>query len=111
MRSILILFVLVLVLVLVNQNFIANEGRGRGRRRRRYLPRRSPKSEDDIGFHEVSYEVSEDRGQKTEDGRQMSEDREPQNIEFRMLNIEGKENFIIRNSLFDIRYSKHPKVE
>jgi hypothetical protein len=23
-----------------------------------------------------------------------------------MLNIEGKENFIIRNSLFDIRYSK-----
>jgi len=31
---------------------------------------------------------------------------EPQNIEYRMLNIEGKENFIIRNSLFDIRYSK-----
>jgi hypothetical protein len=37
---------------------------------------------------------------------QMSENREPQNIEFRMLNIEGKENFIIQNSLFDIRYSK-----
>jgi len=36
----------------------------------------------------------------------MSENREPQNIEFRMLNIEGKENFFIQNSLFDIRYSK-----
>jgi len=35
----------------------------------------------------------------------MSENREPQNIEYKMLNIEGKENFIIRNSLFDIRYS------
>ena len=32
--------------------------------------------------------------------------REPQNIEYRMLNIEGKENIIIRNSLFDIRHSK-----
>ncbi len=39
-------------------------------------------------------------------GCQVSENREPQNIEYRMLNIEGKENFIIRNSLFDIRYSK-----
>jgi hypothetical protein len=36
----------------------------------------------------------------------MSENREPQNIESRMLNIEGQENFIIRNSLFDIGYSK-----
>jgi hypothetical protein len=35
----------------------------------------------------------------SEDRRQMPENREPQNIE-------GKENFIIRNSLFDIRYSK-----
>jgi len=33
----------------------------------------------------------------------MSENREPQNIEFRMLNIEGKENFFIQNSLFDIQ--------
>jgi hypothetical protein len=32
----------------------------------------------------------------------MSENREPQNIEYKMLNIEGKENFIIRNSLFDL---------
>jgi len=30
---------------------------------------------------------------------QMSKNREPQNIE-------GKENFMIQNSLFDIRYSK-----
>jgi hypothetical protein len=37
---------------------------------------------------------------------QWSENIEPQNIEYRMLNIEGKENFIIRNSLFEIRYSK-----
>jgi len=36
---------------------------------------------------------------------QGSENREPQNIEYRMLNIEGKENFIIQNSLFDIRIS------
>jgi hypothetical protein len=58
--------------------------------------------------------MSKDRGQKSEDRRQMSEDREAQpatssvesNIEYRMLNIEGKENLIIRNSLFDIRYSK-----
>jgi hypothetical protein len=47
----------------------------------------------------------------TEVRRQRAENREPQNIEYRMLNIEGKENFIIRNSLFDIRYSKHPKAE
>jgi hypothetical protein len=32
----------------------------------------------------------------------MSENREPQNIEYKMLNIEGKENLIIRNSLFDL---------
>jgi hypothetical protein len=39
------------------------------------------------------------RAQRTDNRRQMSENREQQNIE-------GKENFIIRNSLFDIRYSK-----
>jgi len=27
-----------------------------------------------------------------------------------MLNIEGKENFIIQNSLFDIRYSKQIRM-
>jgi hypothetical protein len=32
--------------------------------------------------------------------------REPQNTEQKIMNVEEKENFIIRNSLFDIRYSK-----
>jgi hypothetical protein len=36
---------------------------------------------------------------------------EPQNIEYRMLNIEGKDNFIIGNSLFDIRYSKQRQLK
>jgi hypothetical protein len=36
---------------------------------------------------------------------QVSEKRELQNIEQGIMNVEGKENFIIRNSLFDIRYS------
>jgi len=31
--------------------------------------------------------------------------REPQNTEQGIMNVEGTENFIIRNSLFDIRYS------
>ena len=39
----------------------------------------------------------------------MSENREPQNTEQGIMNVEGKENFIIRNSLFDIRYSKYLK--
>ena len=38
--------------------------------------------------------------------RQNSENREPQNIEYGIMNVEGKENFIIRNTLFDIRFSK-----
>ena len=37
---------------------------------------------------------------------QVSENREPQNTEQGIMNVEGKENFSIRNSLFDIRYSK-----
>jgi hypothetical protein len=44
---------------------------------------------------------------------QVSEKREPQNtacdelsrVEQGIMNVEGKENFSIRNSLFDIRYS------
>jgi hypothetical protein len=36
--------------------------------------------------------------------------REPQNTEQGIMNVEGKENFIIRNSLFDIRYSKQGKL-
>jgi len=47
---------------------------------------------------------SEDRTQKAEVRSQMSENREPQNIESRMLNIEVKENFIISASGgFDIQ--------
>jgi hypothetical protein len=37
---------------------------------------------------------------------QISGDSEPQNTEQGIMNIEGKENLIIRNSLFDIGYSK-----
>jgi hypothetical protein len=33
----------------------------------------------------------------------VSGDREPQNTEQGIMNVEGKENFIIRNSLFDIQ--------
>jgi hypothetical protein len=40
------------------------------------------------------------------DRYQKSEKREPQNTEQGIMNVEGKENFIIGNSLFDIRYSK-----
>jgi len=36
---------------------------------------------------------------------------EPQNIEHRMKKAEGELNFIIRNSLFDIRYSLSSLVE
>jgi len=35
--------------------------------------------------------------------KQVSEKREPQNTEQGIMNIEGKENFLIRNSLFDIQ--------
>jgi hypothetical protein len=38
-------------------------------------------------------------------GGQVSENRKPQNTEQGIMNVEGKENFIIRNSLLDIRYS------
>jgi hypothetical protein len=41
---------------------------------------------------------------------QASEEREPQNTEQGIMNVEGKENFIIRNSLFDIRYSNQWKL-
>jgi hypothetical protein len=44
-------------------------------------------------------------------GKQVSENREPQNTESAGDgNVEGKENFSIRNSLFDIRYSKQEKL-
>jgi hypothetical protein len=43
-------------------------------------------------------------------GCQASEKREPQNTEQGIMNVEGKENFIIRNSLFDIRYSNQRKL-
>jgi hypothetical protein len=36
--------------------------------------------------------------------------KEPQNTEQGIMNVEGKENFIIRNSLFDIRYSNYVKT-
>jgi hypothetical protein len=36
--------------------------------------------------------------------------REPQNTEQGIMNVEGKETFIIRNSLFDIRYSNWEKL-
>jgi len=42
-------------------------------------------------------------------GYQASEKREPQNAEQGIMNVEGKENFSIRHSLFDIRYSKQGK--
>jgi hypothetical protein len=35
--------------------------------------------------------------------------REPQNTEQGIMNVEGKNYFIIRNSLFDIRYSSWGK--
>ena len=41
---------------------------------------------------------------------QASEKREPQNTEQGIMNVAGKENFIIRNSLFDIRYSIYEKL-
>jgi hypothetical protein len=44
-------------------------------------------------------QIKEVRGQN-------SENREPQNTEQGIMNVEGKENFIIRNYLIDIRYSK-----
>jgi len=40
----------------------------------------------------------------------MSENKEPQNTQQGIMNVEGEENFIIRNSLFDIRYSKLKKL-
>jgi hypothetical protein len=40
----------------------------------------------------------------------VSEKREPQNTEQGIMNVEGKENFIIRHSLFDIRYSNWEKL-
>lgn len=40
----------------------------------------------------------------------MSEKKEPQNTEQGIMNFEGKENFIIQNSLFDIRYSSWGKL-
>jgi hypothetical protein len=40
----------------------------------------------------------------------VSEKREPQNTEQGIMNVEGKDNFIIRNSLFDIRYSNWGKL-
>jgi len=43
-------------------------------------------------------------------GKQVSEKREPQNIEQGIMNVEGKENFIIRHSLFDVRYSSLKKL-
>jgi hypothetical protein len=36
--------------------------------------------------------------------------REPQNTEQGIMNVEGKNYFIIRNSLFDIRYSSWGKL-
>jgi hypothetical protein len=41
---------------------------------------------------------------------QVSEKRQPQNTEQGIMNVEGKDNFIIRNSLFDIRYSIKEKL-
>jgi len=40
----------------------------------------------------------------------VSEKKEPQNTEQGIMNVEGKENFIIRNSLIDIRYSNWGKL-
>jgi hypothetical protein len=36
--------------------------------------------------------------------------REPQNTEQGIMNVEGKEKFIIRHSLLDIRYSNWEKL-
>jgi hypothetical protein len=40
----------------------------------------------------------------------VSAKKEPQNTEQGIMKVEGKENFIIRHSLFDIRYSKWKKL-
>jgi hypothetical protein len=40
----------------------------------------------------------------------VSAKREPQNTEKGIMNVEGKENFIIRHSLFYIRYSNWKKL-
>jgi len=36
----------------------------------------------------------------------VNQKKEPQSTEQGIMNVEEEENFIIRNSLFDIRYSK-----
>jgi hypothetical protein len=41
---------------------------------------------------------------------QASEKREPQNTKQGIMNVEGKKYFMIRNSLFDIRYSNCGKL-
>ena len=58
---------------------------------------------DNTGFR---CRVSRLRSYELRRGKQVSEKREPQNTEQGIMNVEGKENFSIRNSLFDIRYSK-----
>jgi hypothetical protein len=50
--------------------------------------------------------VSRLRSYELRRGKQVSENREPQNTEQGIMNVEGKENFIIRNSLFDIQNKK-----
>jgi hypothetical protein len=40
----------------------------------------------------------------------VSAKREPQNTDQGIMNVEGKENFIIRHSFFDIRYSNWKKL-
>jgi hypothetical protein len=56
--------------------------------------------------HRQRFLVSRLRSYALRRGKQVPDDREPQNTEQGIMNIEGKENLIIRNSLFDIRYSK-----
>ena len=46
------------------------------------------------------------RGQKSDVRKQRTGVGLKRTAEYRMLNIEKKENFDIRNSLIDIRYSK-----
>jgi hypothetical protein len=54
----------------------------------------------------LNIQVSRLRSFELRRGKQVSAKIEPQNTEFAGGgNVEGKENFIIGNSLFDIRYS------
>ena len=56
--------------------------------------------------HSQRFLVSRLRSYELRRGKQVPDDREPQNTEQGIMNVEGKENFSIRNFLSEIRYAK-----